>query len=609
MARTVTLIAKLNGAAVTTLGVSLQMRLDGQTTASIDLDPTSTAALGVNETDSWDILLSYAVPAGGTTTQTLLSGGRARAAQYTQRYSGGSGDTRNVQVVRRVQVSDRLAAFRDYAPSTDTTRTGTDSHGELSYVCGQIGIGGAVASLARVPIDRIDYRRDQSYWETLWPYLAPFDPLVLLDPSTSALRLIDPTVAHSSSPRSDRVLTLADYNPAEWSTDLRPIITQVRVAYKAFGPATLGATVSPTATRREEDISENDDGSTTRTWTGYVDLHDDPTQPTTVTRSVVCEQGATTTAGSSLISQTITTMSYRADYSLLVETLTVVSGTADLPIVGYYSGELERTTETYEYDADPIVPGRYLLKKRTATTTGLYIYEYSSADPNGELSRVTGTPVMEASHAGTVDVRRSSGLGDGEVQTPPIYTPPQSSGLGDGEVAVTAVASTSQRFATSVTRTVVETYQRNHASGVVTVIGHETDSLRGKVVRTWRRTELGDNALTPAGRTAFAWVDGASTYGERRAAQVDATLVGLPIGRQIAERMLAQSGQPVRTARITLTRPDYRRYRLGWLVTLHADAPYSMAGLWFVRGVTFEAGPPSVETQPVVQTLDLIRMW
>lgn len=589
MARTYNLAVSLNGTPVPALAVEASLLPDGQSSATVDLDPTVTTAAGVNESDSWDIRLSYGVPAGGTTTQGLMTGARARGASYAQSYSGGS--SRNVEVVRRVQLEDRFAAFRDHAPSADTTRTGTDSHRELAYVCGRIGISGAVASVARVAIDRIDYRRDQSYFDSLWPYFAPFEPLVFLDPSTSALRVIDSTVLHSAAPRSDRVLTLADYNPASWQTDLRPVVTQVRVDYRAFGQSTLGAKVSPSASRVEEEITENDDGTITRTWTGFLDLYEDTSAPTTITRTVTCEQGVTTTDGGALISSTVTAMSYMADYSLLVETTSVVTATVELPIVGQWTGEVERTVEEYDYEPDTVVPGRYVLKRKTATTSGVYVYEYSSADPDGALGAATATPVVSASHAATTDVDRVS------------------SGLGDGEYIAIAKPSSSQRFATGRTRVVTETYRRSHASNVVTVVGQETDSLRGKVVRTWRRTELGDNTITPVGRTAFVWLRGDDTYGERAAAVVDAQVIGLPLGRQIGERILAQSGQPIRTARITLTRPDYRRYRLGWLVRLDTDAPYDMAGLWLIRGVAFAATAPSDAQPPVTQTLQLERRW
>lgn len=585
MARTYTLAVTANGSPVAALAVSLNLRPDGQTVATVELDPTDSDAIAVNESDSWDIALVYDVPSGGETSQALITDGRARAASYSQQFGEG------LTVRRTVQITDRFAAFREYGTDEDFTRTGTDSHRELNFIAGRMGLSGAVASVDPVPIDRIDYRRDTALWETVYPYFAPFNPIIVLDPSTAALRIIDPTTVHASTPRSDRKLTLADYNPAEWSSDLRPIVTQVRVDYQAFGPARLGPKVSPSSSRVEEDVTEEDDGSMTRTWTGFRDLYENPDDPTEVTRSVVCEQGVTRTDGGRLLNSTVTTMRYRADFALLVETETVETGTVDLPLVGEYEGELERTLEEYTYEPDTIVPGRYLLKKRTATTSGIYIYTFSSADPDGSLARATATPVVAASHAGTVDVERAS------------------SGLGDGAVVVTANQSTSQQFAVGQTRVTVETYQRSHATNRVTIVGEETDSLRGKVVRTWRRTEIGDNTVTPTARTAFVWVDGSDTYGERKAAVVGAQQVGLAVGRQIAERMLAQSGQPIRSARLTLTRPDYRRYRLGWLCELDSDAPYDMAGLWLIRGVTFEAAAPTTATAPVVQSLELSRMW
>ena len=574
MARSYSLIVSLNGTPVSVLGVSVGLRLDGQSVASVQLDPTSTTAIGVNESDLWDVVLSYTVPSGGTTTQKIITGGRARGASYSQRFRGGSTD-RNIDIVRTVLIADRFAAFRDYGPASTVTRLATDSHRELAFVCSRIGISGGVASMDRVEIDRIDYTRDASYWDTLLPYFAPFDPITVLDPSTAALRMYDPTLMHAAAPRSDRVLTLADYNPADWSTDLRPIVTQVRVDYRAFGPATTGRRVSPSATRTDEEHSVEDDGTQSRTWTGYTDLYDDPVNPTTVTRSVVAEQGIVRTDPDGLISSTVSAFTYEADYSQLVSTETVVSGSIELPFAGPWTGELERTVEEREYEADTIVPGRYFLKRTTATTTGLYVYNYSSEDVDGTQAKETATPVKEAWHGGFLD----------------------------------ATPSSSQRFAIDRTRTVIETYERNQAANTVTISGVETDSLRGRTVRTWQRTEIGDNALTPIGRTAHFYVDGSDTYGERRAAVVNAQLVGPNIGRAIATRQLAQSGQPIRSARITLTRPDYRRYRLGLVCELDTDAPYSMAGLWFIRGVTFEAAAPSEATAPVVQSLELVRSW
>ena len=590
MARSFSLVTTKNDVATAALSIQANLRLDGQSVVAINLDPTSTAAIGVNETDDWSLSLVYDVPSGGTTAQQIVTDGRPRAAAYSQRFLGGANE-RSISVTRAVQIGDRFAAFKDFAPDTTITRKNTDSHRELAFVASQIGLSGAVASCARVPIERIDYTRDASFWDVIYPYFAPFDPIILLDPATGALRLYDPTVIHTASPRSDRVLTLADYNLAEWSTDLRAVVSQVRVDYRDFGPEEPDNETSPSSTRTEETQTVEDDGTLTRTWTGYADLYEDDDNPTTVTRSVVCEQGITRADTSGLLSSTVTTMSYRADYTLLTKSVTVTTGTADLPIVGQYEGELERTTETREYEPDTVIPGRYLLKRSTSVTEGLYVFNYSSADPDGTVARTTATPVIEASVAGTVDVNRVS------------------SGLGDGEILVTPNASTSQQFATGRTKTVVETYQRNHANNTVTIMTVRTDSLRGKTDRPTFRTEFGDNTAFPVGRTASIYVDGSETYGERKCAVVNAQLVGPAIGRQIATRILAQSGQPIRSARITLTRPDYRRYRLGWLCELDTDAPYGAAGLYFIKGVTFEAVPPSDSEPPVKQTLELVRYW
>lgn len=590
MARSFSLVTTKNDVTTATLSIQATLRLDGQSVVAINLDPTSTAAVGVNETDDWSLSLVYDVPSGGTTAQQIVTDGRPRAAAYSQRFLGGANE-RNIAVTRAVQIGDRFAAFKDFAPDQTITRRNTDSHRELAFVASQIGLSGAVASCARVPIDRIDYTRDSSFWDVLFPYFAPFDPIILLDPATGALRLYDPTVIHSASPRSDRVLTLADYNLAEWSTDLRAVVTQVRVDYRDFGPESPDREATPTANRREELPTTEDDGTETLTWTAFADLYEDDANPTRVTRSVVCEQGVTRTDTSGLISSTVTTMSYKADYTLLSKSVTVTTGTADLPIVGQYEGELERTTETRTYTPDTVIPGRYLLTRTTAVTEGLYVFNYSPADADGTIARTTATPIIPASVAGTVDVNRVS------------------SGLGDGEVIVTPNASTSQQFATGRTRSVIETYQRNHANNTVTIMTVRTDTLRGKTELPTFRTEIGDNTVFPVGRTASFYVSGSETYGERKSAVVNAQLVGPVVGRQIATRILSQSGQPIRSARITLTRPDYRRYRLGWLCTLDTDAPYGAAGLYFIKGVTFEAVPPSDSEPPVKQTLELVRYW
>lgn len=565
------------------ISCSVTLAKGGQSQASITLTPAHSMAL--SETDEYDVALVYEVD-GNDSPQWLMK--KAHAVTNARSFTAdplvrGLPDD-GVQDERTIQLVDRFAKFRSRAPRTKKTILRTTLKRELKRISGLTGMPQIVSLLPDVKIDRVDYVPETPYWSSLQPWLAPFQPDEVLDPVRGELRLYDPHMLRSTAPSVNRKLTLSDYNNIEYSSAFGDIVTQVRVDYLLFGwAAGLGPSESLTASRRDEDWVENDDGSKTYTWVEIAELKIDPDDPDEEPRTVILGNGQTRTlAGATLVNES-NVIDYVDNYTRPVRVTATTLAQVPLPGAGVKDNVPVSTVVTeMQYVADELLPGRYFLVREDVTTSGLYYFPSVpiEVDPEREVALAGATPAVEASHAG----------------------------------AVATESNAAQEWAIG-TMFVEETVRTRLESKFVLVAYTKTDVLRKKLVAHSSRIEQGDNETTPQGVAKFKYFRSAvGPYGDQVAARVDGTRIGYNLARQIALRLLALSGVPSKACRMSITVPNYTRLRLGYLATLDVDALDEMAGTWAIQEVSFRMGPaPSQQqqiTEPqVTQQVVLARTW
>jgi hypothetical protein len=559
--------------------LAVRLAMNGESQATVTLVPSDDDPLVLSDDDRWDVVLEHEAPGGALVRTYLMRGARARAGGYALEFRPPQAQSLGTyRTDRTVVLTDRHAAFRDRAPGETVTHEKTDTWVELQYVAREMGFTTALTSCDVVPVERIDYTRDGGFWDALEPYFAPFEPVVMVDPSSGVLFVFDTSRLHLDADRADRPLGLADYNPASVSVSLLPVVTQAKVIWQDFegGSDDESELVRPIF-RTEDDVFETDDGHLARVWLTYADMREndeDGPDADEVTRTVIFEQGQSRAIDGRPILEEVSTHTYEGDFSRIRKVVRAVSAEVDLPFTGTDFGLVDTITETYTYTADPLVPGRRFLSKTVTKRTGLVVFTIASGieDPT-EIERIkrrTATPVREASQAFTVDT------GSDTAQ-----------GWEDGAAISTKI----------------EHRKRLPGSRQVVITGTETDDLRERTIALTPRVENGDTALDPGGKARFEYVGEAG----RRARTVDATKIGRDLGLEIARRLVNRTA-PRLVVRLTLTRPDYVRYRLGRLVRLDTDAPHDLAGLYLCTSVDLDGQAPTATRANVEQTLELLRL-
>jgi hypothetical protein len=545
----------------------------GETTAILRLAPDAMDPLEIlSDLFVWEVRFVEVVEVGDA--KEVLFRGLARSRR----------DRRELRIPTRqyvanveVELEDVLTSYRDAGTHAEIVHEETTLEDELDWLVKERMYRPAgtvlplvVTNLPAVAIDRITYTREQSLLSTLAPYYAPFAPQFLLDAADGRLRVYDPDAPVDGS--AALISAPSQTNDLQIAETLRGEVSQVRVVYRsAFDPAD-GPNRPLTPNRVDTDRRREEDGTWTVTEDHYCDLYEDEDDPTRVTRSVLCKQVVSRSSGTSLTSEQTTTYEYRHDYTQPSGSESVLRGVCDLPYAGRGIREIERVTLTTDWEEDPKQAGRYLRKRVTRRTYGLYVAPYVEGLLPDTL-KAYGTPVRVGTWNGSVDTSATS----------------------------------SQTYGEDWLRTEVETYNRDLASGMVAVVGVETDDLRGVTVREWDKPELGDTGVRPGDRAEVEWVSSdVDDRSERAAVTVDATAIGLPLGLRIARRMLAQSGEARKSASFRLPRPR-PRIRRGTLVAL-ADTPGSYDGRYVVSSVAWQFASPITADVFITQRVEAIEV-
>jgi hypothetical protein len=546
---------------------------DGASSATIRLAPGFDNSTGLLDQEAvWEVhLVSYATGGSGSFSEKLFRG-LARSVRMRRELQI---PTLRYQANAEVVLEDLFTTWREAGTHREETVEHSSLHEELERIAqgvrdpsapgGGGGIG-VVTNLPAVAIDKIIYTREQSTLDALSPYHAPFAPLFFLEAVDGRLRVYDPDAPIDGT---GDFATLSDINDLQMGGTVRGLVTQARVVYRsAYDPAD-GPDRPLTPNRVDTDRRREDDGTWTVTEDHYCDLKEDEDDPDKVTRSVLVKQVVSRSSGTSLTSEQTTTYEYRHDYTQPSGSESVLRGVCDLPYAGRGIREIERVTLRTDWEEDPKQAGRYLRKRVTRRTYGLYVAPYVAGLLPAAL-KAYGTPVKVGTWNGSVDTSATS----------------------------------SQTYAEDWLRTEVETYNRDLASGMVAVVGVETDDLRGVTVREWDKPELGDTGVRPGDRAEVEWLDDDGEAGaELRAVTIDATAIGLSLGLRLARRMLTQSAAIRRNGSFRLVRPK-ARIRRGATVTL-SGTPEGYDAKYLVTAVHWQFASPLAADVFVTQRVEV----
>ena len=563
-----------NAVAVDVLSGVVRHRPSAASRAELVLAPDALDAIGLSATDVYTVRLVEETDAATLIRTVIFRGTIPREASYAARFTPPEGSRAGETLATRtLTLQDRLWAFADVAPAATITHRRTDLESELAFLSSVLAVPAVTTTTPNVLIDRVDYTRDGGYWGALWPYMAPWEPVVFVDPTDGAILVVDTSALADSLPVSNRTLTASDWNDLSARASVGPVETQYAVTSHTAGgaeeesPALVGTVTDSTTTT-------NDDGSRTVDWTEDAELHEDLNDPTKVTRTVRTADGQTWIAADDrVLSDKRTEILYRDNYTLVRKTTTTEKAWVTLPDVGDTFIQAETTVEDRDYDPHPTLPNRVVLKRVRRLTSGLYVWTDTGGDAEQQAADIkeTGAAVKELSWNGAVDTQGTGSL----------------------------------RWASGPLLRYTETWNRTAGRNQVAVSFQEIDVLRDRERRSGHRTELGDTTADP---TSFARVDYVGTAG-KTAKPIDATKIGRELGLEIARRRLARAGAATTELDLRLCRPNYAQYRLGWVVVLDSTVPYGLAGKALATGVDLTLNPATPGTAAVEQRLQLVRAW
>ncbi len=580
MSRRIGIVINQNGALFEVETGHVKLRLGAASTADLKLRSDVLSGYTFARDHVFDVSVYYLTPGGTTAELLVMNDAIPRSARYGKNFSLAADERERI-----LHVKERLWAYANFGPHEVITHKDTTLSDELTFIKAFIGYAGFQLLVPDTKIPTITYTREGGYWAAVEPYLTPFDATFNTEPSSNFLRIMDTTVFHEAMPFAGQISFENCNNLRVANVELAPDITQAKVLYTDF-EGDEGRVPAVEAHRRNQRTTTEADGTKIHTWEKWAELHEDEDDPDLVTREVMIGEGQThfyddPSVGITPISEQETEYHYAHDWVRLERKTSTVKCRFPLPgVSGELYDEVERTVERHNYIEHPTLPGRYLLESTERITTGLYLYTWTEGETEEEITAdivATGLDIRTAARSGTIE---------------------QS-------------ATTNQRWGEGKIRTEKETYHRVPGARIVTINFLVRDDLRRRNIEQGHRTELGDLTISPTGYTKIEWVEGGALgVPPQRAVTVDATRVGLLQGRRIARRKITRSGKPAPTITLEPVRPDYSRFRLGYVTAL-TDAPYGLDGLYLITGVDFQttAQYAGQTAPPVIQTLELRKLW
>lgn len=567
---------------------TVDLLANAQSRATFTLPPGDTDAVELSIDDVYDVYKTEKDNVGADVLSLLMKGATPVVNECSHLFVPyGLNQAGEVRRTRTLVLQDRLWAYADTAPGPPVgsapdiedptgnnfavTHTDTDSHAELRFVAGIFGAPGAATNCPPVKIARIDYTRDGGYWGPLAPYFAPWGAQVFVEPSSGFFRVLDTTQYDASMTRAQSALTEDDVNDFKPKATRNIVPTQFRVNYLQFSGDDAAVKRDVVFRRDNEQRLPQDDGSVIVSWDWVADLYENPDDATMVTRSVPAGSGQThVDADHNEILEQSTKILYEADYIRPRETTTTTKARVTFPgSATELFRQVETIVEKTTYAPHPTLPARYILVRIEKTTSGIYVYPYTG---NDVADKRAGTPILQAKLAGTVSTE----------------------------------STTAQRWDEGDLRVHLDEYRRTGGAGIVTQDSTEIDKLRDVAVTVSHRMNVGDITVGSDGFGAYVYRGVAGT----RAQEIDASKIGFDLGVELATARLARTGTLRRDVTFKMARAEYAKYRLGWVVTLAADALFQgFAGPYLCTGIHFTENASNSGQPGLVETMDLAREW
>jgi hypothetical protein len=379
----------------------------------------------------WYLFVVYELESGPPQQYLLFVGSPANQRSYSRREAD---DRHRVRFICPLAAMQRLSV-RPAPPERPDINVHLDTNLQDEF----LRFGVSADGFPDIAIPRIEYSPDATVWDTLSPYVTPFEPLVISavtdsDSDTGFYEEDDRTLLGSASvgyrltPVAEALSGVQavfgsgagffeiDYHQiAETSADVsgeRVNCVKLLIA----PPPALG--ISPDVEydeRREEgDPSPGEDGRSIITGEIWWDLHEDPEDEEKVTRSVFMGQFSRThdvpaedAALGAQMAGSETVFTYEDDYQRLTRVRTATAAQVDLPGIGrsILMPDAWIEVEDTDWQPDPDEPGAYFLKKKTRSESGIVIVVNDDA---GNPIFSSGIDAISATRSRVVDVSATS---------------------------------------------------------------------------------------------------------------------------------------------------------------------------------------------------------
>jgi hypothetical protein len=468
----------------------------------------------------------------------------ARQETRTRRL-GGSGTV--------ITLYDPFANFAQIAPTSRITHRDTTLIEEVIFVADTLGLDAANVALPEINIPRIDYLPQNSYWQTLGPYLNPFEPIFIVNPASTGGGefIIIPTIFELDI--SGTGIERKDLKSVDLSLSQRDVINQTKlIIHRRRGEKNTGTATG--VQERRVPRSANGDGSSSENWERYVEvdesggLGEDEPGVSTEKHEVIVGHGYMHWSSQGLpIRKDVSETEYEENYTLPVRQTRTISGRVNLPIVGqvYREEAFEEVTDTtwIPWDADDDHPYTWTMTKQRTERSGYYLVNEK-------------VPIDVATANNSVDTTTDSS----QTYARGLHTVI--------ETVYQAIAGDSMVMQKTTTYNTLYTPHRVIGDPEVSFVGRNTITLSARP-KTWRIT--GNLDLGPRPEVTF-----------------DGTLFGYELSVRIIEAIHWRAGQTVVTGTIEPLVPDLIRYRLGQGVAITDAAELDIPGFYLITGVDWD---------------------
>jgi hypothetical protein len=525
--------------------VAMSRRPDAGTTMAIEpREPFEGSPLGL----AWQCYVRIGTAPGTGVKKWIFKGGISREAT-TSREVG--------QRAMRITCHDRLATFSDQAPLERVHHKDTNLEDELQYLVETVGFSHLEYGMPEILIPRIDYVPPSSYWDSLSPYLGPFEPLVFGDASgdDSALTIFPTLIGLNSSNIATFEVELSDIQDYSFDYNQYEIENQTKlIIHRKRGEKNTGTATG--VQERRVPRSANGDGSSSENWERYVEvdesggLGEDEPGVSVEKHEVIVGHGYMHWSSQGLpIRKDVSETEYEENYTLPVRQTRTISGRVNLPIVGqvYREEAFEEVTDTtwIPWDADDDHPYTWTMTKQRTERSGYYLVNEK-------------VPIDVATANNSVDTTTDSS----QTYARGLHTVI--------ETVYQAIAGDSMVMQKTTTYNTLYTPARVIGDPEVSFVGRNTITLSARP-KTWRIT------------------GNVEDFAPRREQTFDGTLFGYDLSVRIINARHARAGYGFFNGTIKLKTPNLEEPALGQILRIVDLTDPILPAHSLIVGIDFQA--------------------